>query len=171
MIWFTADTHFDHPFMAAYRGFRGTSAHDAAIIEGWNKVVHRGDHVVVIGDIFWTAHPHVTAIWKMLNGTKTIVKGNHDYKWLKKDPQPYKKIYEHNYKVKGGKQQHVVACHYPLLSWNRKVHGAIHVHGHCHGKILPDWHRMDVGMDVAKVMFNEWRPFSLQEIIYLLKEI
>ncbi len=43
-------------------------------------------------------------------------------------------------------------CHYPLLTWNRKPHGSIMLHGHCHGKLdeynslSPDL-RFDVGID------------------------
>jgi calcineurin-like phosphoesterase family protein len=156
--------------MAGERGFSRTSQHDDAIIRGWNKVVKRGDCVVVCGDVFWTKHRHITAIWKLLNGSKILVKGNHDYVWLKKNPHAPQDhlIYEKNYKLKGGKaKQHVVACHYPMRSWNKKAHGAIHVHGHSHGAIPPHWMMMDVGMDVAKVMTGSWRPFSLDEVIYL----
>ena len=43
-------------------------------------------------------------------------------------------------------------CHYPLLTWNRKPHGSVMLHGHCHGKLdeynrqSPDL-RFDVGID------------------------
>lgn len=171
MIWFTADLHIDHPWMAKERGFSYTSKHDDALIQGWNKHVKRGDHVIVCGDIFWTDFSHIINIWKLLHGTKTIIKGNHDH-WIKKHPdigKPYHKIYEHNYKVEGGTQK-IVACHYPMRSWNQKANRSIHVHGHSHGKLLPHWKMMDVGVDVAKLMTGEWRPFSLDEIIYLLKE-
>lgn len=168
-IWFTADTHFDHPWMCDQRGFRQTSKHDNALIEGWNKAVHRGDCVVVLGDVFWTNYKHITAIWKLLNGSKILVKGNHDGMWLKKYPMNHHQIYEHMYKTRGGKQK-IVGCHYPMRSWNGKIKGAIHVHGHSHGKIPPHWRMMDVGMDVAKVMFDQWRPFSLDEIRYLTQD-
>ena len=169
MIWFTADLHIDHPLIAGIRGFKTTSHHDNALITAWNKVVLRGDCVVVLGDVFWTAFPHITAIWGMLNGSKILVKGNHDNRWLQVNKmQKYQEIYHHTYRLAEGGKQHVVGCHYPMRSWNRKAHGAIHVHGHCHGKILPHWHMMDVGVDVAKIMFGEWRPFSLEEIMYLL---
>jgi calcineurin-like phosphoesterase family protein len=168
MIWFSSDQHFDHPWVSGQRGFHTTSAHDNALIEGWNKAVHRGDCVVVLGDVFWTNYKHITAIWNRLNGSKILVKGNHDGMWLKKHPMNHHKIYEHSYKIGGGPRQHVVACHYPMRSWNKRGKGAIHVHGHSHGKILPERGMMDVGMDVAKVMFDQWRPFSLEELIYLL---
>ena len=171
-VWFTSDQHFDHPFMSkTFRGFSRTSKHDDQLIRDWNDVVHRGDCVVVLGDVFWTNYQHITAIWGQLNGSKILVKGNHDHIWLKPTKGlSHHIIYEHNYKVKGGRQ-HIVACHFPMLSWNKKAHGALHVHGDSHGALPPDWHRMDVGVDVAKVMFGTYRPFSLEEIIYLLKEI
>jgi calcineurin-like phosphoesterase family protein len=165
---FTADLHIWHPWAAGQRGFTYTQSHDRAMMEGWNKAVRPSDVVVVCGDMFWSNYPQVERYWKALNGTKIMVKGNHD-RWLKKIKIPSKRIYSKNIKRKEG-NTHVVACHYPILSWDRKRYGALHVHGHCHGKLLPDWHRMDVGVDVAYLMFGEWRPFSLDEVNYLLKE-
>jgi len=124
--------------------------------------------VVVCGDMFWSNYPRVEEYWNALNGSKIMVKGNHD-RWLKKVKIPHKRIYSKLIKRKEG-NTYVVACHYPILSWNRKKWGALMLHDHCHGKILPDGHRMDVGVDVAKLMFGEWRPFSLDEVNYLLKE-
>jgi calcineurin-like phosphoesterase family protein len=157
-----------------YRGFSRESKHDNTLIKDWNDVVKKGDCVVVLGDIFWTNYKHITAIWNLLNGSKILVKGNHDHVWLKGNTfvKQHYLIYEHYYKKLGGdknRKQHVVACHYPMRSWNKKAHGAIHVHGHSHGKIPPHRLMMDVGVDVAKVMFNKWRPFSLEEVIYLTK--
>lgn len=168
MYWFTADLHIDHTFMASMRGFTHTQAHDRAMMEGWNKAVHPRDVVVVCGDMFWSNYPRVEEYWNALNGSKIMVKGNHD-RWLKKVKVPYRRIYSKLIKREEG-NTYVVACHYPLRSWNRKRYGALHVHGHCHGKIVPHWRMMDIGVDVAKVMFDEWRPFSLNEVNYLLKE-
>lgn len=156
--------------MAKDRGFVTTSYHDNALITAWNKNVKRGDCVVVLGDVFWTDFPHITAIWDRLNGSKILVKGNHDHRWLNKNKNiKWQRIYEHNYKVEGGKQ-YVVGCHYPMRSWNKKVHGSIHVHGHAHGKIPSHWRMIDVCPENAKLMFDEWRPFRLEEIIYLTQD-
>ena len=43
-------------------------------------------------------------------------------------------------------------CHFPLLTWNRRPHGTVCAHGHCHGGI-DDFNtksnelRVDVGLD------------------------
>lgn len=167
MTWFfTADQHIDHPFCAKLRGFSTTYQHDKAILNGYRSVVRGGDVVVLLGDVFWSkisAAKH----WSKLAGNKILVKGNHDY-WVKHLKIPFRRIYNKTLKIDGVKQ-HIVCCHYPLLSWNRKTYGALHLHGHCHGTRLPDWHRLDVGVDVAKILFGEYRPFSLEEIMYLLK--
>jgi len=170
-LWYTADLHLDHPFMASNRGFRYQAAHDYAIVEAWNSVVKGGDCVVVCGDVFWETEPtYTTKMWKTLNGTKVLVKGNHDY-WVKRTKIQFRRIYEKKVKIKkGGPHQYVVACHYPMLTWNKKQHGAIHVHGHSHGNILPCQGRMDIGVDVAKIMLGDWRPFSFDEVNYLLKK-
>ena len=103
-VWFTSDQHFDHPFMSkTFRGFSRTSKHDDQLIRDWNDVVLRGDCVVVLGDVFWTNYQHITAIWGQLNGSKILVKGNHDHIWLKPTKGlSHHIIYEHKYKVKGG---------------------------------------------------------------------
>ena len=43
-------------------------------------------------------------------------------------------------------------CHYPMVTWNKKPHGSIMLHGHCHGKLdehnrLSNDLRFDVGID------------------------
>lgn len=170
--WFTADLHIDHTFMTKNRGFYWTQEHDQAIIEGWNSVVAPRDVVVVLGDVFWNMWniDWYMNLWKKrLKGSKILVKGNHD-RWAKKAKVPSKRIWNKTFKLEGGEKQHIVGCHYAIRSWNRKKHGAIHVHGHSHAKLLPHWHMMDVGVDAAKIILGEWRPFSLNEILYLTKE-
>ena len=43
-------------------------------------------------------------------------------------------------------------CHYPMVTWNKKPHGSIMLHGHCYGKLdehnrLSNDLRFDVGID------------------------
>ena len=46
----------------------------------------------------------------------------------------------------------LILCHYPMVTWNKKPHGSIMLHGHCHGKLdehnsLSNDLRFDVGID------------------------
>jgi len=167
MWWYTADLHIDHTWVAGWRGFSNVYQHDRAIINGWKSVVKPRDVVVVCGDIFWTDYNinAVLNLWKSLPGNKIIVKGNHD-RWLKKAKLNYRRIYQRAVKY-GDEKYYIVACHYPMQSWNRKRYGAIHVHGHTHGEMAPIIGRVDVTVDSAHIMFGEWRPFSLEEVLYL----
>jgi calcineurin-like phosphoesterase family protein len=42
----------------------------------------------------------------------------------------------------------LVLDHYPMAGWNRAFHGAVHLHGHVHGRFdNSDLRRFDVGID------------------------
>jgi len=176
-VFFTADQHFQHTWMAQYRGFSYTEAHDKQIIKDWNDTVKGGDVVIVIGDVFWhgwSIEWYLNMWNKVLKGTKILVKGNHD-RWVKKvGPDSIRggvrRIYQRLMCFRMDKQ-YVVCCHYPIEGWNRKKYGAIHLHGHSHGKSRPLQGRLDVGVDVAKIMLGAYRPFSMEEIMYLIKGV
>lgn len=174
--WFTSDTHFDHTWLAGQRGFSDPSSHDQHLIETWNKHVRGGDVVVVCGDVFWNVinMSYNMNIWKRLHGNKIFLKGNHDRRWVKQTDWPSqvkdRKIY-HKLVKSGTMTQYIVACHYPIAAWDKKNKGAIHVHGHSHGNTDPIEGRLDVGVDVAKLMLGEFRPFSFEEVMYLTKGV
>ena len=163
MWYFTADLHFDHPFMSGMRGYECPTFMDNDLIEAWNDTVKPNGVVVVMGDIFWhTMNMNYNLnVWEKLNGNKIIVKGNHDY-WLKKAKLPFKRIYQRKLY-----NQYIVCCHYPMMSWNRKQYGALMLHGHCHGSMPPLPRQLDVGVDNAEVLLGERRPFTFKEMLYL----
>jgi len=116
----------------------------------WNTAVQSNDRVYIIGDLCLSARVEaVAAMVNSLNGYKYLVPGNHDKKILRK-VIPYLKdaeITDSIVEVTSGDDRYVL-CHYPIESWNRRHHGAIHLHGHSHGNgsFLPN--RVDVGWDV-----------------------
>lgn len=57
--------------------------------------------------------------------------------------------------------------HYPIASWNR---GFIMVHGHTHGNYPIVKNRLDVSIDNAFKLFNEYRPFTLSDILGIKDE-
>lgn len=76
-------------------------------------------------------------------------------------------IVDEAFEVQHGKHTFVMN-HYPYLSWHHISKGVIMLHGHEHGNLdhlNTDVRRMDVGIDSAKKLLGEYRPFSLEEII------
>lgn len=146
MIFFTADTHFGHRAVIKYgnRPFANVDEMDLELIRRWNAVVPRDGIVYHLGDISFRKNFTTLSILKALNGTKHLIKGNHDnlngeVKAQFVDIADYREL-----KMDGRK---IVLCHYPLESWNQMAHGSWHLHGHSHGNLVEFGLRVDVGVD------------------------
>lgn len=68
--------------------------------------------------------------------------------------------------------QHIVLCHYAMRVWNKSHRGSWHLYGHSHNSLETEvWGRsMDVGVDSAKVILGDYRPFSFDEISRILSK-
>jgi calcineurin-like phosphoesterase family protein len=79
-VFFTADQHFGHEQIMKYenRPFFGEAIMDETMIENWNAVVNPDDLVFVLGDVSFYDKEKTTEIIKRLNGSKNLIKGNHD---------------------------------------------------------------------------------------------
>lgn len=77
---FIADNHFGDERIRLYenRPFANCEEMDRAMIANWNAVVSKEDQVYVLGD--FGAEGTEAEILSRLNGTKFLVKGNHDTK-------------------------------------------------------------------------------------------
>ncbi len=82
MIYFIADTHFNHSNIIKYcnRPFKNTYEMNEYIIQKWNSVVKNDDIVYHLGDVGYGALQEIKEILQRLNGTKILLKGNHDFK-------------------------------------------------------------------------------------------
>lgn len=150
-IWLLSDTHFNHDAIRRYcnRPFDTVEAMNAAIIERWNARVRANDEIYLLGD-FAFCHSKLTPvadIFAQLNGRKHLIVGNHDEKNPAVMKLPWLTIDRlRTLKWEGTRAQ---LCHYPLESWSGAHHGALMLHGHCHGSLKRKVaHRFDVGFDV-----------------------
>lgn len=85
--------------------------------------------------------------------------------------QYYKKVYAkelftgvqplYEIKVHG---QRITLCHYSMRTWFFHNKGSWMLFGHSHDSLHPDGKTMDVGIDVAKRVLGEYRPFKFQEL-------
>lgn len=86
--WVISDTHFGHENILKFRDkegsyFRGDLFQDVdhmneVMIQNWNSVVKSGDRVYHLGDVFFGSKDNFKKIWPRLNGSKSLIVGNHD---------------------------------------------------------------------------------------------
>lgn len=140
---------------------------DKYLINLWNNTVRKFDTVYFLGDFCLQNKEYTEKILKQLHGKKFLITGNHD-----KSLKGLENYFEDVAQIKEAKFTNnqfpfinpeetfcVEMCHYPLLTWNRRNHGSVHIHGHMHGSgddindKLKEL-RVDVGIDCSKWEFN-----------------
>lgn len=80
------DTHLSFSVDKPMDIFKGWTDYVDRLKDNWNKIVTEADSVVIPGDISWAmnfeeAKKDFRFLNDELNGTKYILKGNHDYWW------------------------------------------------------------------------------------------
>jgi len=78
-IFLIADTHFNHLNIIKYcnRPFLNVEMMNSIMISNWNNTVSNNDIVYILGD-FALDKERIKHWTEILNGTKYLVKGNHD---------------------------------------------------------------------------------------------
>lgn len=153
--WFISDTHFGHKNIvegisewtdkSGCRPFPTQNAHDIYITNLINDHVEPDDVLWHLGDWSFGGIQKVQEFRRRLNvRTIHLITGNHDHHAKKMTGvfdsiSPYKEL-------ELGPLQ-LVLCHYPIASWNNMERGAIHLHGHVHGKGESLDGRYDVGVE------------------------
>jgi calcineurin-like phosphoesterase family protein len=72
----------------------------------------------------------------------------------------------------------VFISHYPHAYWPSSHHGSFHFYGHCHtqreetlDQVFPGRRSIDVGVDNAALLFNDYIPLSERCLIdYLIQQ-
>lgn len=132
MIYFIADTHFNHENIIKYcdRPFSNAKEMNEYIIQKWNSVVNEDDIVYHLGDVGFGTTEMLKELISRLNGTKILLRGNHDFKrgvngWKEVGfSEVYKK------KIELG---NLILTHEPIEILED---GKINVFGHIHNKPL-----------------------------------
>lgn len=171
-LFFTSDTHFDHGNIIKYvnRPFRSVAEMNQTMFKNWARTVGWEDEVYHLGDVALgrgrDSVASAVSVLKTLPGRKYLVPGNHD---------KHLDILEEAFEILPciaeigvqpfRKQKKLVfqLCHFPLLSWDKANKGAIHLHGHVHGRAVWDKYvirRIDVGVDAWG-----YAPVSAEKIL------
>jgi len=101
--WIISDTHINHRNILKFTdhytgelvrpGFDNIEQMNEYIVEQWNAHVKPGDHVIHLGDVTLGPKAEFLPLWKRLNGSKSLIAGNHDdIKFFAKN-ELVKKIY------------------------------------------------------------------------------
>jgi len=158
-IWFTADTHFGHKKIIEYskRPFDNIHQMEEFYLDKHNELVKPKDWFFHLGDVAFGRNN----IFNKLNGRKHLIKGNHDRNSLIKHLNIcwVKDIYD----LKIGEGNTVALCHYPILSWSRKIHGSYHFYGHVHNNVSEQLNMpksVNVGVDIWGFM-----PVVLEDLL------
>lgn len=157
-VWVTSDHHFAHANIIRFcdRPFTSVTEMDEALIANWNTVVEPNDLVIHLGD--FTLHSeHVARQYlERLRGHIAFLNNvhHHDKRWIASSIfteltgladrvflWPAMTI------IDVGAKHPVTLCHYPFEEWEQSYHGALHLHGHTHGKLRTIKNRVDVGVD------------------------
>ena len=133
MIYFIADTHFYHENIIKYcnRPLKNSKQMNEYIVNKWNSVVTKDDIVYHLGDVGLGSTDELKELVGRLNGTKILIRGNHDYK---RGINGWKKVgFSEVYKKKlvlGN----LILTHEPI----EVEENYINVFGHIHNKLLDE---------------------------------
>lgn len=181
------------------RDFNTLEEHDNAIVNGMNKYVKENDTLWHLGDWSFGGIEQIWEFRRRLFCKNIhLVLGNHDHhienakilpncKYSNNEfftildaIEPAQKGFEVGAQGLFNSVQHVYngksffLSHYAHRVWDKSHHGRIHLYGHSHDSLDNKgeyWGKsMDVGMDSAFRIFGEYRPFSYEEIIEIMKE-
>lgn len=162
-IFFIADTHFGDDNIRRYenRPFDSVEQMDAVLIKNWNSAVSENDTVYVLGD--FGAAGCEKEILSELNGTKYLIKGNHD---IRSNSEYRDAGFEEVYDMP------VLFKNFWILS-----HDAIYVNsnmpyanlfGHVHNSpIIKDFSSQHFCVCVERINYT---PVDFEEIIKKIKE-
>ena len=124
------------------RPFKDTNEMNEYIIQKWNSVVKENDIVYHLGDVGFGTTEMLKELVSRLNGTKILLRGNHDFK--RYFSELYKKLIE---------LENLVLTHAPIDIVEK---GKINIFGHIHDKPLDERFNKDnhicVSCDVVDYM-------------------
>jgi calcineurin-like phosphoesterase family protein len=181
-VFFTSDTHFHHAKVVTYNGrpFSDVNHMNEEMIRLWNETVPVDGHVFHLGDFSLGTPQKTKEVLERLNGKIYLLKGNHEksvmrkqgvremFVWIKDRYELYVPDETARKGILG-----IVMQHYAMRVWNKSHHGAIHLYGHSHDNLDKEgaWGKsMDVGVDSAYRILGEYRPFSLREVMNIMKK-
>ena len=179
---YIADWHYNHKNIIALdnRPFKDVTEMNDALIERWNKAVSNEDIVYILGDMFWCEPEKSIEVLDKLNGTKMLVRGNHDKRHYPELDKKFNQVVDY-LEIRDG-NRHVVLSHYPIPCFKNHYYGWYHLYGHVHDSfehkmMKHDKYLMEELYTVPCKMYNvgamidymDYTPRTLDEILSRVK--
>lgn len=172
---FTADLHLGHEGVLGMssRPFEDIEKHDDHLIDQINATVGRDDRLFILGDVAWRACQGYLA--RLTCRNLHLIYGNHDKLGYAKSFKTAEEVAEItlNRCIRPGDIESGVELikvwlsHYPHAYWPASHYGSLHLYGHLHSEreetldfLFAHRRSMDVGVDNAKKLLGEYKPFS-----------
>ena len=172
MIWFTADTHFGCVKLVENTRpeFDSIEEHDIELIAQINRNVERNDTLVFVGD--WSKDKPGEYRQQLKQGIHIFfILGNHDNEAKIRRVFGGNVWHRRTVKYEGDK---ILCDHHPACFWDGCHNGVTHVYGHIHdcpereammNLGMPSRRSMDVGVDHARRVLGEYRPWYYDEAL------
>lgn len=125
------------------------------MVKCWNSVVRPNDKVYHLGDV--AMHHRYLPILERCNGTKVLIKGNHDTGKLSQY-MPYFKDVRGSHQFDGKLLTHIPVHPASLGRWG------INIHGHLHSNRVMLGDVVDPRYFCASVELINYTPISYEEI-------
>jgi len=171
--WITSDHHFGHANILTFRddagelirpGFTDVKHMNDYMIEVWNKYIQPGDKVYHLGDIVMsTSAQAIDAIMSQLNGTKVLIRGNHDNAKLSTYSRHFKDV-RGSHGLRGKHGTHFILTHHPVHPHSIGV-THINLHGHTHQRQIGSQHYINMCVEITAYMPIDFD--SLAEIYFV----
>ncbi len=184
-IFVTSDLHFYHENIIKYcnRPFNNADEMNATLIKNWNSVVSPDDITWILGDFaLIKGEDHNEKVAKlnnlaaMLNGSKVLILGNHDY-FTDSEYCNAGFRYVHGFEEVGINHHWFTMCHYQMTSWNNSHKGSMHLFGHEHWRQQYEpKHSIYAEMKWSERKFNvcvdanKFKPVNINDIIRILEK-
>lgn len=160
----TSDTHFGHenactvfklPDGSPLRPFANALEMNEEMVKRWNDRVRPGDKVYHLGDV--VINKRYLDVMGRLNGSKVLIKGNHDIFKLKEYLQYFRDVRACH--VLNG----MIFTHIPIHKSSIARFGC-NIHGHLHASRVMDGDRIDPDYYCVSVEHTDFAPISLEEV-------
>lgn len=174
-IWFTADLHHSHTKIVdiCNRPISKEEHDEWLLKEVFNKYVQKKDEVYILGDVSFAKRKDAEKWVARLNGNKHLIVGNHDKSVVNLGNWAEVKQLKDFTFSRENLNIYIVLCHYPIASWNRKIHGSWHLYGHTHGRFQNTGLSWDCGIDNRENyagIFGWCRPINLYEVVLIMNQ-